>query len=282
MHHQRYGQLLLDAIRETLETMAFAEVVPYSMTVNNEELVGQENLSPAQTVPASQSFADSDGWGATPDSWGTTDDLDSASDGWGTTAGAEIPNTDTWGESAEEKENWTNPSPITDSMWENPLDAWGENVTIPIAEDVPQTDSLNIDTAMDNEPFNFDKLMNEQDDWCWSCLKVNSPELDAIWFLVSKKLALQLAQTMYAGDDFELDTPILRDIIAELTNVLGGRLMLLLEEVVGKFTLEVPQTGTGRPQLPDSSNVESVLCKVLVDNAYPVIGVMCFREDGKQ
>ncbi|MDR1494302.1 MAG: hypothetical protein LBT05_16530 [Planctomycetaceae bacterium] len=283
MHRQQYGQLLLDAIRETLEIMAFAEVVPYSITVDHEELVGEKNASLAGGISLPQTSEDSDGWGtslsdsAETGTWGSiaenglTDSADNivADDTLENSTAAD----NVWGTDAAATNIPMEDSPVSDAMWSNPLDAWGENAAIPISDDISVSQA---------QPVNFDQLMNEQDDWCWSYLKVNSSELDKIWFLVSKKLAIQLAQTMYAGDNFQLDAPILRDIIAELTNVLGGRLMLLLENVVGKFTLEVPQTGTGRLEVLDGLNVESVLCKVLVDGVYPVVGVMCFREDACQ
>ena len=212
MLHEQYGQLLLDAIRETLETMAFAEIIPYSMKVGDKELVKCDKLS-ATVQP--------------------------------------------------------NASPITDRMWANPLDAWEDNVALPIPEPIEPKIT---------EQMDFGKLINEQDDWCWACMKVNSPELDCIWFIVSKQLGLELANTMYAGDDYHLDHPVLRDIIAELTNVFGGRLMLLLEEAGDKFTLEVPTTGTGQPDLPDNTQTQTVTCKVFVDNTFPVISVMSFKE----
>lgn len=242
MQHEQYGQLLLDAIRETLETMAFAEVIPYSMKIGDRELVDPEELR--ATVRYATPPAELD------DAWGTSSESAEAAEAWG-----------------------ANPSPITDRMWANPLDAWEENGDLAIPE---------ISEADKTEQADFEKLMNAQNDWCWACLKVNSPELDAIWFIVSKQLAQELARTMYAGDDFQLDNPALRDIIAELTNVLGGRLMLLLEEIIGKFTLEVPVTGTGQPELPDNAKFETVTCKVFVDGVYPVISVMSFKDKEQQ
>jgi hypothetical protein len=188
---------------------------------------------------------------------------DSGADAWGETPATQpsISNaTDDWGSST---------SPITDQMWANPLDAWEDNVALPIPTAAEADNTGQVD---------FDKLLDEQKDWCWACLKVNSPELDCIWFIVSKQLAEELTRTMYAGDNAQLDDSALRDIIAELTNVLGGRLMLLLEEIIGKFTLEVPITGTGKPNLPDNTRFESVTCKVFVDNVYPIISMMCFKD----
>jgi len=246
MQRKQYGQLLFNAIRETLETMAFAEIVPFSMKIGDTELLDPDDLQTANQFPTQASQQD--------DGWGTSTGVTSESDAWGTAESPAI-------------------SPqITDQMWANPLDAWGENVQ-PSVPSLTQTDKTS--------PIDFDKLMNEQDDWCWSCLKVNSAELDAIWLLVSKQLAQELARTMYAGSDFQLDSPALRDIIAELTNVLGGRLMLLLENMGGKFTLEVPVTGTGQPEIPND-RYESVTCKVFVDGTYPVVSFMYFKTEEQE
>ena len=245
MLKKQYGQLLLDAIRETLETMAFAEVVPYSIKIGETELIDPKELQASTSVPQGQvsppsAAQDSDPWGATPETNAASND------GWGAVS-----------------------SSVTPALWEHPLDAWGENVSFPTPDEMGCNPKERID---------FEQLVAEQDDWCWSEIKVNSPELYSLWFIVSKKLAVELARTMYAGEDFHLDDPALRDIIAELTNVLAGRLMLLLEDLIGKFTLEVPRTGTGQPTLPDHSQFETVMCKVLVDASYPVISSACFKE----
>ena len=269
MKHEEYGQLLMEAIRETMETMAFAEIVPYSMKIGDKELVDIKELSTTvNRNPATTS------WGS---GWDEASGDDSESDAWGETpACGETPKAqplmpessgDAWGSRGADA------MPITDSIWANPLDAWEENVAIPI----PEPDLIHTDDQ--SERVDFEKLVSEQNDWCWACMGVNSPVLDCIWFIVSKQLAQELARTMYAGDNFQLDNPVLRDIIAELTNVLGGRLMLLLEEIGGKFTLEVPATGTGHPDLSDKDNHEKVTCKVLVDGHYPVISVMFFKSE---
>jgi len=264
MQHEEYGQLLMEAIRETLETMAFAEIVPFSMKIGDKELMNLQELhvATARNAAAAQASPWDCDWGD--DSSGDATEEDA----WGATPTTRPPTPealDDWGTCASPVADM----PITDKMWDNPLDAWVDNAPLPIPEAVETGPASHID---------FDKLAGEQEDWCWACLKVNSPELDSIWFIVSKQLAQELARTMYAGDDYQLDNPALRDIIAELTNVLGGRLMLLLEEIVGKFTLEVPVTGTEYPDLPDNTKFETVTCKVFVDGAYPVISVMCFKE----
>jgi CheY-specific phosphatase CheX len=69
-------------------------------------------------------------------------------------------------------------------------------------------------------------------------------------------------------------------LIAELTNVLGGRLMLLLEEMGGKFTLTVPDIGFGFPDIPEMNAAQSVVCKIVVDSEHPIIVVLCFNHGG--
>jgi hypothetical protein len=236
MLEQKFGNLLFDALRETLETMAFAEVVPCSSTG-----ASSENLS--QTAP------ETTGWG-TPGPQAN----ESSDDSWGApapqpTAGEE------WGGSP------TNPPPN---------DAWGEPTGGPPPDLVAQS------AAPATEEVDFDSLI-ESGELCWARLKVNSPDIDSIWFIASSKLAMELARTMYAGEELTTESPVLRDMIAELTNVLGGRMMLLLEDILGKFTLQVPETGTGMPDLPDST--ESVVCKVLVDGSYPVLASMSFPQE---
>ena len=269
MQHDQYGQLLMEAIRETLETMAFAEIVPFSMKIGDKELMNLEELHVATARNAATSQTSSGGCG-----WGNNSPGDdSEADAWGETPASQpsVPElSGDWGTCAAPMTNQpTGDQSITDQMWANPLDAWADNAPLPLYEAA--------EAGQNTGQVDFDKLVNEQKDWCWACLKVNSPELDSIWFIVSKQLAQELARTMYAGNDFQLDNPALRDIIAELTNVLGGRLMLLLEEIVGRFTLEVPVTGTGYPDLPDNTKCDSVTCKVFVDGVYPVISEMCFK-----
>jgi len=221
MQYEQYGQLFFDAIRETLETMAFTEVVPYSMKIGERELLDPDLLRP--TVCMDTNLSD------------TKNDFS-----------------------------------ITDYRWTFPLDSWGEYVKVPSLEESEIGRAERID---------FDKLMNEQKDWCWACMKVNSPELDSVWFIASKQLSLELARTMCAGNTSQFGNPVLNDIIAELTNVLGGRLVMLLEEIIGRFTLAVPKSGIGRPELPNNMDYETVISKVFVDGVHPVIGVMCFKKN---
>ena len=221
MQYEQYGQLFFDAIRETLETMAFTEVVPYSMKIGERELHDPDLLRPTVRMDANLSDAKND-------------------------------------------------SSVTNHRWAYPLDSWVENINIPSLEESEMSRAERID---------FEKLMSEQKDWCWACMKINSPELDSVWFIASKQLTLKLARTMCAGDTAQFGSLILNDIIAELTNVLGGRLVMLLEEIIGRFTLEVPKSGMGRPELPSNMDYEIVISNVFVNGLYPVIGIMCFKKN---
>jgi CheY-specific phosphatase CheX len=111
-------------------------------------------------------------------------------------------------------------------------------------------------------------------------MKVNSPDVHSVWFIIPQSLAGALMQNMYAGENVEMDTPVVRDLIAELTNVLGGRLMLLLEELGGEFTLTVPDIGFGLPDISEAYSSQGIVCKVVVDNEHPVIVALCFNPGG--
>ena len=289
MNHKSYGQLLFDVIRETLETMAFAEVVPCSFLIGGKEFSGEDesdfDLSSDMTsgtepkvhppIQTDFSRAEQSDWGnAVPvaeDSWGTlpvgngdavSDSQeangvteDAAEDTWGGGGSAGDPGTGSWGKTKNPTANYEH----------NP---WGntENGTV--------TSGLRMKAG----DINFNAMVENQDDWVWACMRVNSPDVHSVWFVVSKSLAMELANNMYAGEGIQLDSPIIRDLVAELTNVLGGRLMLLLEGVGGQFTLAVPDIGIGLPTMPDSATMETVLCKVLVDGEYPVMSSICFNK----
>jgi len=126
----------------------------------------------------------------------------------------------------------------------------------------------------------FDEIVTAQTEWCWACMKVNSPDVHSVWFIIPQSLAGALMQNMYAGESIEMDTPIVRDLIAELTNVLGGRLMLLLEELGGEFTLTVPDIGFGLPDISEAYSSQGIVCKVVVDSEHPVIVALSFNQGG--
>lgn len=275
MDHKKYAILLFNAVRETLENMAFAEVVPCSLMLGNQELQQDEFDSaqggldsegvgtgwPSDEADSGENGSDDDGWGASP---GAGDQWDEASGGGASETGED----DSWGAAPDvspEGDAW-GAGPVGDSE----EDPWG---------DVAVTESRGMSPIqMTGKDIDFDQLVENQDDWVWSCMRVNSEDVHSVWFIVSKNLAMQLAQSMYAGENFELDSPMIRDLVAELTNVLGGRLMLLLEEMGGKFTLAVPEIGVGMPKIPEAHAFDTILCKVLVDSEYPVMSSICFNE----
>lgn len=293
MDHKSYGNLLFDAVRETLETMAFAEVVPCTFQIGDEEFTYSpqgtpdgESLPPLDHSTSQLNFQTpapdepGDGWGI----GGGTDDAlandnssddedgwvtpDSSGDDWGASATSNSEDAaDAWGAA---------PTPAGNDSWgENVEHESGEEAEDPWGEGAPPPGS---GFSMETGDINFNTLIENEEDWVWSCMRVNSPDIHSVWFVVSKSLALELAHNMYAGEDLKLDSPLIRDLVAELTNVLGGRLMLLLEKMGGQFTLAVPDIGVGLPQMPDSATMETVLCKVLVDGEYPVMSSICFNK----
>lgn len=283
MKNQSYGQLLFDAIRETLETMAFAEVVPCSFQIGNEEFScrGEETEledfsvndsgihAPVQTDFESSDSSDLADSAQPSETWGVAGGMLSeevSEEDWGTVSKADEDGTleGAWGMTPHEgtvsvADDWGGASAL-------PPDPWGGGGV--------KANSF----VMRARDFDFKKLVDNQEDWCWSCMRVNSREIHSVWFIISKALALELAKNMYAGEEEPaLDSPLIRDLIAELTNVLGGRLMLLLEEMGAGFTLTVPDIGVGLPTMPDSMVMESVLCKVLLDGEYPVMASICLN-----
>lgn len=293
MDHKSFGNLLFDAVRETLETMAFAEVVPCTFQIGDEEFTysPQDTSENDFATPIDQSttqidFQSSeqsdaeDAWGVTKstepinledddDDWATPDSNDSGDDAWGTPAANDSADDASWGEmpaeSAPEDDAWgENTANASDNENDDP---WGDGAPLPGSGFTMQASDINFNTLIENE-----------EDWVWSCMRVNSPDIHSVWFVVSKSLAMELARNMYAGENLELESPIIRDLVAELTNVLGGRLMLLLEKMGGQFTLAVPDIGVGLPKMPDTTTMETVLCKVLVDGEYPVMSSICFNK----
>ncbi len=275
------GHLLFNAVRETLETMAFAEVVPCSIKVGGEECSVEDHhatLEPPAEAPVTGGWGDAtdepmdaepvDTWGLAVPAMSNTEQPPEG-DNWGAVAGLP-PSVESDGDS------WGDPElPV-----ENEED-WGhrDHVTLPEAD--PWGDAAALDSTVDGDSANpreadFDDMVANQEDWCWANMKVNSPDIQSVWLVISRGLANALAQNMYAGEEFHLDNPLIRDLIAELTNVFGGRLMLLLEEMGGKFTLTVPVIGFGMPTIPESPGLDTVHCKVVVDGEYPVITALCY------
>jgi hypothetical protein len=273
------GKLLYNAVRETLETMAFADVVPCSIKVAGEEFAQDDDFFVADDVQ------NGGGWGDAP----TPQD---PADAWGTAAPIVHSPTESWGDSPDPISPECAP-PVTADDWgtlgnqsENVEDnaAWGSSAGItPLAPD-PWGDAGLADACAEgqNRPkeADFDEMVTAQTEWYWACMKVNSPDVHSVWFVVPKSLAHAMMENMYAGENAELDNALVNDLIAELTNVLGGRLMLLLEELGGKFTLTVPDIGVGMPDLSEAYTEQGVVCKVVVDSEHPVVVALCFNQGG--
>ena len=270
------GKLLYNAVRETLETMAFAEVIPCSIKVAGEEFAQDDDFAVMTDPPKGE---EAGGWGeGVPHG---------ATDVWGTATPTAPPLEESWGDS---------PDPTASGLVEDIANDWGTPDSAPASNaawgmEAPPTivadpwGDANLAEACVSglhqpKEADFDSMASAQTEWCWACMNVNSPDIHAVWFIVPQSLANALMQNMYAGEDVQLDTPIVRDLIAELTNVLGGRLMLLLEELGGKFTLTVPTIGFGFPDIPEVDSAQSVVCKIVVDNEHPVIVVLCFNPGG--
>lgn len=278
------GKLLYNAVRETLETMAFAEVVPCSIKVAGEEFAQDDDFAVITDLPGNGAGSGGGGgWGnalpqGSTDVWGTaTPAVSQTEESWGSSpTPTSEPVANTTGDGAAD--DWGTPTSVANDA------AWGMETPPSVCID-PWGDANLADACVSgqNRPkeADFDNMASAQTEWCWACMNVNSPDIHAVWFIVPQSLAHALMQNMYAGEDVQLDTPIVRDLIAELTNVLGGRLMLLLEELGGKFTLTVPSIGVGFPDIPEVDSAQSVVCKIVVDNQHPVITVLCFNQGGR-
>lgn len=104
-----------------------------------------------------------------------------------------------------------------------------------------------------------------QEDIVWGRVGIVSEQLKGAELAVPVELISDLANTMYAGA-LEADTTTFLDTVAELTNTLTGKLMLNLQDKLGKFVLQVPETGAG---IPDISGAH-VACFCMVDETHPV------------
>ena len=276
------GKLLYNAVRETLETMAFADVVPCSIKVAGEEFAQDDDFAVANGVLSGNAGG---GWENAP----ATQD---PADAWGTVAPVVAPPEESWGDSPEPTQPEESP-PVTADDWGAVSNepkmggdaAWGSSAGgFTQATSDPWGDSGLADacTLGQNRPkeADFDEMVSAQTEWYWACMKVNSPDVHSVWFVVPKSLAHAMMENMYAGENAELDSALVNDLIAELTNVLGGRLMLLLEELGGKFTLTVPDIGLGMPDISEAYTEQGVVCKVVVDSEHPVIVALCFNQGG--
>jgi len=277
------GKLLYNAVRETLETMAFADVVPCSIKVAGEEFAQDDDFAVADEVFSNGAS----GWGDTPA------EQDPA-DVWGTVAPAVVAPEESWGDSPEptspdslttETDGWGSldnaPGTVDDTAW-GVVSAPALPATSTTPDPWGDSNLADACTAGQNRPkeADFDEMTTRQTEWSWACMKVNSPDVHSVWFIIPQSLAHALMTNMYAGEDMQLEPALVKDLIAELTNVLGGRLMLLLEEMGGKFTLTVPDIGFGMPDISEAYTSQGVVCKVVVDSEHPVIVALCFNQGG--
>ena len=275
------GKLLYNAVRETLETMAFADVVPCSIKVAGEEFAHDDDFAVVAGAPMDVAGG-----------WGKESAAQDPVDTWGTAAPDIVPHEESWGDSPEPTPS--EPPPATSDDWdacgrsaETDDAAWGRmNASSGVSTetsdpwgDAGLADACAVGHHRPKEA-DFDAIVSSQTEWCWACMKVNSPDVHSVWFIIPQSLAGALMQNMYAGENVEMDTPVVRDLIAELTNVLGGRLMLLLEELGGEFTLTVPDIGFGLPDISEAYSSQGIVCKVVVDNEHPVIVALCFNPGG--
>ena len=273
---------MYNAVRETLETMAFADVVPCSIKVAGEEFAQDDDFVVADGVLNSGVQV-----------WGDISSARTPADAWGTAAPEVAAPDESWGDSPEPT---TSDSP---TVVEDDWGILGNDAASVDDADWGGRNSIGTDSAVSPDPWgeanfadtctggqnrpketDFDEMANGQTEWCWACMKVNSPDVHSVWFIVPQSLAHALMENMYAGENMELDTPLVKDLIAELTNVLGGRLMLLLEELGGKFTLTVPDIGFGMPDISEAYTNHGVVCKVVVDSEHPIITALCFNQCG--
>lgn len=236
--HELFQQRLFNAVRDTLETMAFAEVVSCSVYAESSALPSDGGLPPTA------------GTGA----WGTPSTTTTETNAWGQPA--ETPPENAWGTPAEQADS-RGAAPTPD-------EAWGETAHDASAFGGPPPADANA---------YFDELLKTQKEFIWARIDVHSEAIASIYLIVSKSLAKSLMDTMYAGDTCETDVPMLRDTVAELANTLCGRLMLGLEDRLGKFRLDIPATGEGMPELPEGCPK----CKMLVDGAHAVLGAIITR-----
>lgn len=251
-----YGQLLIQAVQDTMETMAFAEVVPVEMFIGKEKHALTGHCPPAPESSSASGWGDDEAIPAPP----PVDENAEEDDDWGGEAAASSIFVADWGggkaAAASDSGGWGDPSLLA------PVDESAIPALAPVAD--------------------FDALTTQQTDWCRACMRVNSPDVHSVWFIVPQGLAQALAENMYSmTETLDANNPILRDLVAEITNVLGGRMMLLLERLGGKFTLTVPEIDFDAPNFPEDEIVRMVTCHVLVDGTYPVISSIVFSGEIK-
>lgn len=100
-----------------------------------------------------------------------------------------------------------------------------------------------------------------------------SGDLIAAELAMPKSLAAEMADTMYSGMIPDPSNAVL-DTTAELTNTLTGRFLLNLGKLAGNFTLSVPTTGEGLPELTNGG----IVCQCIVDETHRVRAILFTNE----
>ncbi|GHT12931.1 hypothetical protein FACS1894170_08350 [Planctomycetales bacterium] len=130
------GKLLYNAVRETLETMAFADVVPCSIKVAGEEVAEDADFQ----INDQSTIGTAEGWGE--DHAGTSSD---PADAWGTVApSVESSACESWGDSPQPLESSAIANDSADDTWGTASadtdvvddSDWGKSAVLPPKEDV--------------------------------------------------------------------------------------------------------------------------------------------------
>jgi len=105
----------------------------------------------------------------------------------------------------------------------------------------------------------------------WARIGVESDDIAALVLSVPHESADELFQTMYPDfEQIENQEQALRDMTAEIANVITGRFMLDYREGCHDFLLTVPEIGSGECELPDTA----VACRCVVEDTLPVIAAV--------
>ena len=233
-------QCLFSSVRATLETMAFSEVLLCS------DSGAVEHIAQPFTERLTPDVAD--GWGApvTEEQSPSISTVDSASA------------TDAWGAAAAPVE-----APAKEAEPMSPADAWGSPSDV--AQGVPASSNV-----FDQAASVAIAPLNMGNDVFWSTVLIHAPEGDGHFYIaVPPILALQLAETMYAGT-MDCTDDVMADMVAELANTIAGHLMLSLGEIVKGFVLGVPQRGRSEPRAMEGI----CICRCLVDGRMPVMAIL--------
>ena len=123
------------------------------------------------------------------------------------------------------------------------------------------------------ETMAFAEVMPDEDetiaeaatDLVWGRVEILAKQLKGAELVVPTELVAALTDTMYASDAPQA-ADVYLDTVAELTNTLTGKFMLNLGEKAGGFVLQVPEKGTGLPDIEG----HHLVCHCMVDETHPV------------